>query len=69
MEYGEGGTPLYESMPGWQDRTAGLRSLAELPPAARAYLARLESACGVPVTMISTGAERDEMIVSRHPFG
>jgi adenylosuccinate synthase len=68
-EYGPDGEPRYESMPGWQARTAGLRSLAELPPAARAYIARLESACGVPVTMVSTGAERDEMIVSRQPFG
>jgi adenylosuccinate synthase len=39
-----------------------------LPEAARSYLARLESACGVPITMISTGAERDETIVSRNPF-
>jgi adenylosuccinate synthase len=69
VEYGAGGAPRYESMPGWQGRTAGLRSIDELPAAARAYLARLESACGVPVTMISTGAERDETIVSRHPFG
>jgi adenylosuccinate synthase len=69
VEYGVDGSPRYESMPGWQGRTAGLRSATELPAAARAYLDRLESACGVPVTMISTGAERDETIVSRHPFG
>jgi len=69
VEYGADGAPRYESMPGWQGRTAGLRSATELPAAARAYLDRLESACGVPVTMISTGAERDETIVSRHPFG
>ncbi len=69
VEYREDGAPRYESMPGWKARTAGVKSLEELPPAARAYLARLESACGVPVTMISTGAERDETIVSRHPFG
>jgi adenylosuccinate synthase len=68
VEYGADGAPRFETMPGWPSRTAGLRSLAELPAAARAYLARLESACGVPVTMISTGAERDETIVSRHPF-
>jgi adenylosuccinate synthase len=67
--YGADGAPRYESMAGWKGRTAGLKSLAELPAAARAYLARLESACGVPVTMVSTGAERDQMIVSRHPFG
>jgi adenylosuccinate synthase len=69
LAYGSDGTPRYESMPGWKERTAGLKSLADMPAAARAYLARLESACGVPVTMISTGAERDETIVSRHPFG
>jgi len=68
VAYGEDGAPRYDTLPGWSGRTAGLRSLDELPPAARAYLARLEEACGVPVTMISTGAERDEMIVSRHPF-
>ncbi len=69
VAYGEDGAPSYETMPGWQSRTAGLKSLAELPATARAYLARLESACEVPITMISTGAERDETIVSRHPFG
>ncbi len=69
VAYDESGAPRYESMPGWRSRTAGLKSMAELPVEARAYLARLESACGVPVTMISTGAERDETIISRHPFG
>jgi adenylosuccinate synthase len=68
-EYAEGGLPHYETMPGWKARTAGLRSFDALPKAARAYLARLEEACGVPVTMISTGPERDEMIIARHPFG
>ena len=67
--YGADGAPRYESLLGWKERTAGLKALAELPAAARTYLARLESACGVPITMISTGAERDETIVSRHPFG
>jgi adenylosuccinate synthase len=69
VEYGADGAPRFESMSGWQSRTAGVKSLDGLPAAARAYLARLESACGIPVTMISTGAERDETIVSRHPFG
>jgi adenylosuccinate synthase len=69
VEYGPDGAPRYETMAGWQSRTAGARSLDDLPSQARAYLARLEAACGVPVTMISTGAERDETIVSRHPFG
>ncbi len=67
--YAEDGLPHYETMPGWKERTAGLRSFEALPAAARAYLARLEESCGVPVTMISTGPERDEMIIARHPFG
>ena len=67
--YAADGSPRYETMPGWKERTAGLRSFDALPAAARAYLARLEEACGVPVTMISTGPERDEMIIARHPFG
>jgi adenylosuccinate synthase len=69
VDHDADGAPRYEAMPGWTERTAGAKSLAALPVAARAYLARLESACGVPVTMVSTGAEREEMIVSRHPFG
>jgi adenylosuccinate synthase len=68
VEYDGKGGPRYETLSGWKGRTAGVRSLAGLPEAARSYLARLESACDVPITMISTGAERDETIVSRHPF-
>ncbi len=68
VEYDGNGEPRYETMPGWIGLTAGVRSLAGLPAAARSYLARLESACEVPITIVSTGAERDETIVSRHPF-
>lgn len=60
--------PVYEEMPGWQESTVGKRGHAELPANARDYLQRLQSACGVPVDMISTGAERKETIVLRHPF-
>lgn len=60
--------PVYEDMPGWQSSTLGIRRLADLPPAARAYLRRLEELVGVPVDMVSTGADRDHNIVVRHPF-
>ena len=60
--------PVYEDMPGWDSSTAGVRSRAELPPNARAYIGRIESLAGVPIDLISTGAERDETIVERHPF-
>ena len=60
--------PVYESMPGWQDSTVGIKRYDDLPAKARAYLERIEAICGVPVDMISTGPDREETIVRRHPF-
>jgi adenylosuccinate synthase len=60
--------PIYEEMPGWSESTVGAKRLDALPANARAYLSRLEQICGVPVDMISTGPERKETIVIRHPF-
>ncbi|MGE3394128.1 MAG: adenylosuccinate synthase [Steroidobacteraceae bacterium] len=68
VDYGDDGQPVYETMPGWSGTTAGLRSLADMPAAARSYLARLESVCGVPVTIVSTGPDREQTIISRNPF-
>ena len=64
----EGCEPVYEEMPGWKDSTVGLTRLEQLPRAARNYLERIESICGVPVDLVSTGPERDHTIVRRHPF-
>jgi adenylosuccinate synthase len=55
--------PIYESMPGWQVPTKGVRSLEALPSAARRYIARLEEVSGVQAAIISTGSERDDTIV------
>jgi adenylosuccinate synthase len=60
--------PVYESMPGWQDSTVGVKALDGLPAAARAYIKRMEDVCGVPVDMVSTGPDREETIILRHPF-
>jgi adenylosuccinate synthase len=60
--------PVYEIMPGWSGSTVGIKRYEELPAEARAYLKRIESLCGVPVDMISTGPDREETIVLRHPF-
>ncbi len=60
--------PVYEEMPGWSQSTIGLQRYEDLPLAARNYLARIEKVCGIPVDMISTGPDRDETIVLRHPF-
>ena len=60
--------PVYEEMPGWTDSTVGAKSLDDLPAAARAYVKRIEELVGVPVDMVSTGPDREETIVLRHPF-
>ena len=60
--------PVYEEMPGWTESTVGVRNWDELPVNARRYLERLQEVCEVPVDMVSTGPDRDQTIVLRHPF-
>ena len=60
--------PVYEELPGWRESTSGVRALDELPARARAYIRYIEQAVEVPVDIISTGADRDETIILRHPF-
>jgi adenylosuccinate synthase len=60
--------PVYEEMPGWKESTVGVRNYDDLPKAARSYLERIAAICAVPVDMVSTGPDRDETIVLRHPF-
>jgi adenylosuccinate synthase len=60
--------PIYEDIPGWQTSTVGVREFSQLPEGARRYLKRIEEVCGVPIDVISTGPDRDETIVMRHPF-
>ena len=61
-------TPVYEEMPGWSDNTFGVTDYDLLPQAAKDYIARLEVITGVPVDIISTGPDRNETIVLRHPY-
>lgn len=60
--------PLYEALPGWQESTVGVDQYDKLPENAKRYLKRLEDICQVPVDVISTGPDRCETIVRRHPF-
>ncbi len=60
--------PVYESLPGWRESTLGVKSFDALPANARAYLQRIEALTGVPIAMVSTGADRDETILRHHPF-
>lgn len=55
--------PVYESWPGWSAPTKGAKSYADLPDAAKRYIARLEEVSGVPVGLISTGSDRNETII------
>lgn len=60
--------PVYEEMPGWKENTAGIKDFKQLPKAAQNYLHRIEEVCEVPVDMISTGPDREDTILLRHPF-
>ncbi|KEZ77691.1 adenylosuccinate synthase [Salinisphaera hydrothermalis] len=60
--------PIYEEMPGWQESTSGLRNYDDLPANARAYLDRLAEITGVPIDIVSTGPDRADTIVLRHPL-
>jgi adenylosuccinate synthase len=61
--------PVYEELPGWKESTIGITDYARLPLNARRYLERVQELMKVPIDMISTGADREETIVLRHPFG
>jgi adenylosuccinate synthase len=61
--------PVYIEMPGWKESTAGAKSVDDLPQAARDYLNKVEELCETPIDIISTGPDRAETIVTRHPFG
>ena len=60
--------PVYEEMPGWKESTVGLTRFGQLPAAAQDYLKRIEQILEAPIDLISTGPEREQTIVLRHPF-
>ncbi|MGB7754593.1 MAG: adenylosuccinate synthase [Salinisphaera sp.] len=60
--------PIYEEMPGWKESTVGLRDYNALPANARAYLGRLAEITGVPIDIVSTGPDRADTIILRHPL-
>ncbi len=60
--------PVYVDMPGWKENTVGVRKYNELPTNARAYLKRIEEITETPIDIVSTGPDRDDTIVLRHPF-
>jgi adenylosuccinate synthase len=60
--------PIYETIAGWQERTAGARSFAELPAQAIKYVRRIEELVGCTVALLSTSPKREDTILMRNPF-
>ena len=60
--------PVYETMPGWSESTAGARSWADLPAQAIKYIRRIEELIQCPVALVSTSPEREDTILVRDPF-
>ncbi|MCD4864597.1 MULTISPECIES: adenylosuccinate synthase [Pseudomonas] len=60
--------PVYEDMPGWSESTVGAQSLEALPANAQAYIRRIAELVEAPIDIVSTGPDRKETIVLRHPF-
>jgi adenylosuccinate synthase len=54
--------PVYESMPGWKTSISAVRTYADLPPAARAYLERIQELTAVPIAYVSIGTKREQII-------
>jgi len=60
--------PIYETIEGWQDSTAGARSWAQLPAQAVKYVRRIEELVGCPVALLSTSPDREDTILMHNPF-
>jgi len=60
--------PVYIEVPGWRDSTVAAKSMDDLPRQARDYLRRIEELCETPIDIVSTGPDREETVVLRHPF-
>ena len=61
-------TPVYEEFEGWRSDICEARTMADLPAAAKAYLAKLEELAGCPAVLISVGPRRDQTIQVSNPF-
>ncbi|MEX1005854.1 MAG: adenylosuccinate synthase [Acidimicrobiia bacterium] len=55
-------TPVYDELPGWGNDITGCRTESDLPKEAREYIRYIEERAGVPVTFVSVGPERQQMI-------
>ncbi len=61
-------TPIYEFHSGWAESTSGITTWEKLPKNAQTFIERIEQVAGTSVDIISTGPERSETIILKHPF-
>ncbi|MDP6489103.1 MAG: adenylosuccinate synthetase, partial [SAR324 cluster bacterium] len=55
--------PVYETLPGWKTNISGVKNFAQLPANTQNYLSRIEILAGIPISIVSVGAERGETLV------
>ncbi len=60
--------PVYDVMPGWKQDISGVREFAGLPENARKFILKIESLTGVPVEVVSVGAQRSQTIIRNLPI-
>ena len=60
--------PIFEDHAGWSENTYGVKTWDGLPKSAQTYLKRIETLVGTPIDLVSTGPDREETVVVRHPF-
>lgn len=60
--------PVYETVPGWKTSTRNAKAYPDLPGPAKNYLKKIETLCGIPISIISTGPERESTIILKDPF-
>jgi adenylosuccinate synthase len=60
--------PVYKDIPGWSEDISGIRHIKDLPSATRQYLDIIEGVTGVPLSIVSVGAAREDTIVIKDPF-
>ncbi|MCX6374559.1 MAG: adenylosuccinate synthetase, partial [Armatimonadetes bacterium] len=56
-------TPIYDELPGWSEELTGIRRFDDLPANAKSYVRHVEELAGVPISIVSVGAERGETIL------
>ena len=62
-------TPVYETLPGWTQSTYGKKRIEDLPKNALCYINRIEELTEIPISLISTSPERDDIILFKDPYG